>query len=159
LTIPNTSSHIDETHESWCLGDFDQDLISTNQLELDQFQTLKKLTSFHFKEIELNCECEPNPQLCDSISIFESILTPVFLPNLDPITEPILIPIPIDLEIEPFILDSQILLMDHECELKFFDLETTIEPKLTLEPKLDLSHIPELVLVPISFILEPKSTV
>jgi len=54
----------------------------------------------------------------------------VSLPNLDPITELTLIPIPIDHEIESLILDSHIPLMDHECELKFFDLEPTIEPKL-----------------------------
>jgi len=45
-------------------------------------------------------------------------------------------------------------LMDHECELKFFDLEPTIELKLTLESKLDF---PELVLVPEPIILEPIS--
>jgi len=61
----------------------------------------------------------------------------ISLSNLDSITEPTLIPIPIDLEIEPPILDSHILLMDLKCELKFFDLDPTPEPKLTLKPKLD----------------------
>jgi len=60
-TIPDTSNHIDEPHESWHLGDFDQDSISTYQLELDQSQTMDKLASFYFKEIELDCECEPDP--------------------------------------------------------------------------------------------------
>jgi len=46
LTIPDTSSHINETYKSWCLGDFDQDLILTHQLELDQFQTLDKIDKF-----------------------------------------------------------------------------------------------------------------
>ena len=58
-----------ETHESWCFGDFDQDSISTHQLELDQSQTLDKLARFDFKEIELDCECEPDPQLCDSVLV------------------------------------------------------------------------------------------
>ena len=83
LTIPDTSSHIDETTESWCLWDFDQDSISTHQLELDQSQTLDRLASFHFKEIELDCECEPDPQLCDSVLIFKSMLTPVSFVGLE----------------------------------------------------------------------------
>ena len=58
-------------------------------------------------KIKLFCECDPDPQLCDSVSIFESMLTQISLPNLDPITEPTLIPIPIDFEIEPSILESQ----------------------------------------------------
>jgi len=65
----------------------------------------------------------------------------------------------IDLEIEPSILDTHIPLMDHECELQFFDLEPTFEPKLTLKPKLDLSHIPESVLIFEPFILESKLTI
>jgi len=156
LNIPDTFSHIDETHESWCHGDFDQDSISKHQLELDKSQILDKLASFHFKKIELDCKCELYPQLCDSVLIFESMLTPVSLPNLDPIPEPTLFPIPIYLEIELPILNSHITLMDHECELKFFDLEPTIESKLTLELKIDLSHIRESVLVPVLFILEPN---
>ena len=83
LTILNTSSHIDENQESWYLEEFDQASISPQNLELDQYQPTAKLASFHFNEIELDYECEPYPQLCDSISIFESMLTPVFLPNLD----------------------------------------------------------------------------
>ena len=129
MTISDTSSHIDETHKSWCLGDFDQDSISTHQLELNQSQILDRLASFHFKEIELDGECELDLQLCNLVSIFESILTLVYLPNLDPITEPTLIPIPIDLEIEPPIFDSHSPLMDHECELNFFDFEPTSELK------------------------------
>jgi len=43
--------------------------------------------------------------------------------------------------------------MDHECELKFFDLDPTLELKLTLESKHNFESV--LVLEPI--ILEPKS--
>ena len=74
------------------------------------------MASFHFNEIELDHECEPDPQLCDSVSIFESMLTPVILPNLDQFSEPTFIPVPINLEIESPILDSHIPLMGKECE-------------------------------------------
>jgi len=76
LTIPNTSNYIDEIQESWNLEDFDQDSISLQNLELDQYQPIDKLVSFHLNEIELEYECEPDPQLCDSIPIFEFMLTP-----------------------------------------------------------------------------------
>ena len=36
LTILDTSSHIAENQESWYLEDFDQDSISSQNLELDQ---------------------------------------------------------------------------------------------------------------------------
>ena len=86
------------------------------------------------------------------------MLTLVSLPDLDPILEPTLIPVPINLH-EPPILDSHIPLMENECELKFFDLDPILEAKLILDPKLDLSHILELVLVPVRLILEPKSII
>jgi len=61
-TLPNTystildwPSHIDRNEECWCLEDFDQDSISSHKFELNQFQTLNKLTSFPFNEIELDC--------------------------------------------------------------------------------------------------------
>ena len=46
--------------------------------------------------------------------------------------------------------------MGKECEFEFFDLDSTLEPKLTLEPKINFS---ELVLVPEPIILEAKSTI
>ena len=104
---------------------------------------------FSFNEIELDYECEPDYQFCDSISIFESMLTPIFLPNLDQFPEPTFIHIPIDLKMESSILDSHISVMEKECEFQFLDLDSTLEPKLTLEPKVDFF---ELVLVPESII-------
>jgi len=80
LTILYTFSHIDENQESWYLEDFDHDSISPQNLELYQYQPIDELASFHFNEIELDYECEPDPQLCDSVSIFESMLTPVSYP-------------------------------------------------------------------------------
>ena len=84
-TIPDCPSHIDRNEESWCLGDFDQDSISSHKFELNQLQALDKLVSFSFNEIqlELECECDPDPQPCDSISIIKYMLVPVSLPNLD----------------------------------------------------------------------------
>ena len=82
-TILNCPNNIDRNKEFWYLGDFDQDSISSHKFELDQFQTLDKLVSFLFNEIELEYECDPNPQPCDSIFIFESILILVSSPNLD----------------------------------------------------------------------------
>jgi len=83
----------------------------------------------------------------------------VSLPNLNPIPEPTLIYVPIELKIEPPILDSRISLMGKECEIQFFYLDSTLESKPTLEPKLDLSHIPESMLVLVPFIPEPKSSI
>ena len=80
LTILDTSSHIDENQESWYLEDFDQDSILPQKLELDQYQPIDELASFHFIEIELDYECEPDHQLYDLDSIFESMLTPVSYP-------------------------------------------------------------------------------
>ena len=102
------------------------------------------MASFYFNEIELSYEYKPDPQLCDSVSAFESMLTPVFLPNLDQFPEPTFIPVPIDLEMKSPILDSHIPLMGKEYEFQFLNLDSTLEPKLTLEPKVDFS---ELVLV------------
>ena len=36
LIIPDFSSHIDRNQESWYLGEFNQDSISSQHLELDQ---------------------------------------------------------------------------------------------------------------------------
>ena len=46
--------------------------------------------------------------------------------------------------------------MEKECEFQFLDLDSTLEPKLTLELKVDFL---ELVLVPEPIILESKSTI
>ena len=111
LIIPDFPSHIDRNKKSWCLGDFNQDSILPQYLELDQYQFLDILASFPLNEIELDYECDPDPQLCDLILIFEYILTPVSLSDLDPMFEPTLIPAPIELEIESPILDSHISLI------------------------------------------------
>ena len=43
--------------------------------------------------------------------------------------------------------------MGEECEFQFFDLDLTLEPKVTLQPKVDF---PELVIVPEPTTLESK---
>jgi len=78
------------------------------------------LVSFHFNEIELEDECDTDFQYRDSVSLFESMLTPVSLSDLDPIPEPTHIPIPIELEHEPPMLDSYIPLLGNECKLEFY---------------------------------------
>jgi len=135
-TLPTTSNHIDENKKSWNLEDFDHDSISPQNLELDQYQPIDKLVSFHFNEIELEYECEPNLQLCDSIPLFESMLTQQSLPKLDPLPEPTLISVPMDLETEPLLLDSHTSLMGIECEIKFFGLDSTLERNRLSKPKL-----------------------
>ena len=61
LNIVDTSSYIEENQESWYPENFDQDSISPQNLELDQYQPIDKLVSFHFNELEVDYECEPNP--------------------------------------------------------------------------------------------------
>jgi len=53
-------------------------------------------------------------------------------------------------------LDSYISLIGEECEFQFFDLDLTLEPKLTREPKVDF---PELVMVLEPITLESKSII
>ena len=108
LTIFDSPSPIDETDESWSLEELDQNSISSHQRELDQSQPMDKLASFNFNEIKLDCEFEPNPQLCDLISNLDSMLTRVSLPNLNPIPEPTLIPVPVYYETGSSILGGYI---------------------------------------------------
>ena len=61
LTIFGTCNHIDENQESWYFEDFDQDSVSPQSLELDQYQPIDKLASFHFNKIEFEHECDPDP--------------------------------------------------------------------------------------------------
>ena len=116
------------------------------------------MASSHFYGIELNEECDFNSQICDPVQISKSILTPILLPDLSNILESVFIPTPVILEIESPIL-SHIPLIENTCGLKFqlLDLDTLLEPISTPEPLLDVSHLPESVLVPI--LPESKSTI
>ena len=122
-------------------------------IELDQFHTFEnpidKLVSSHFCGIELNEECDFDPQICDPVQIPESLLTPVILPNLSNILESVLIPIiP---ELESLLFESHIPSWGNNCGLEFhlLDLDPLPEPISTPEPLLDLSHFSESVLVPV----------
>ena len=92
LPYHDISNPINQTQESWCLRNFNQYSIFSHHFELDQYQSLNKLASFHFNEIELEYECDSDLQFCDSVSNFKSMLTLTFLPNLECIPEPTLIP-------------------------------------------------------------------
>jgi len=96
--IPDFLSHIDKIQDSWCLRNFNQDSIPSHHFELDRYQTFNKLTSFYFNEIEFEHESDSNPQLCDFVPNFESMLTLISLPDLEHIIEPTIIPAPINLE-------------------------------------------------------------
>ena len=62
FTISDCPSHIDRYQESWCLEDFNQDSVFSNHHELEQYLSIDKLASFHFNEIKLEHECDPDPQ-------------------------------------------------------------------------------------------------
>jgi len=65
----------------------------------------------------------------------------------------------VNLLLESPILQSHILLIENEYEPQRFNLDPILETNLSLKLLLDLSNIPESVLVPVAFILEPKSTI
>jgi len=115
LTISNFSSHIDKNKNHGALKAITEIQFHHIILNLTN-SSLRQIDNFHFKDIELEHECDPNPQLCDSIPNFDSVLTPVSLLDLDHILEPTLIPVPINLDYESLILKSHILLMRKECE-------------------------------------------
>ena len=67
------------------------------------------LAGYPFPEIELEHEYDPEPQLGNSISLPDSIMTEVFLPDFRPFPESVLDPMPIHYEIEsPIFYDQQI---------------------------------------------------
>jgi len=53
--------------------------------ELDQTLSFESridiLASYLFPEIKIEHECDPDPHVGDSISLFDSIMTPVSLPD------------------------------------------------------------------------------
>ena len=63
LTIPDSSSHIDGNQESWYLEDYDQDSISPQNFELDQYQLIDKLKSFSSMRLNLKMNVIPIPNV------------------------------------------------------------------------------------------------
>ena len=94
--IPNS---IDLTQDSCHFEN--QDSISAHPSELVQTSNhIDILASYPFPEIELEHEYDPKLQLGNSISLPDSILTKVFLPEFRPFLESILDPVPVHCEIE-----------------------------------------------------------
>ena len=126
-------------------------------LNLTKSQSFEKdndnLTSYHFHEIELERECEPDPQFENLISLFDSMLTLISLPDLNNILESVLNHVPINLEIESSIFQHYISLMGNVCKPQIFGLDLILEPILTSKSLLDLKQIPESELIP--FELKP----
>ena len=121
--IPNST---DWAQESCHFGN--PVLISSYQPELDQHQPLDILASYPFPKIELELESDPEPQVGNSISLFDSIMTLV----------------PVHREIESPISYDHTSLMGKVCEHQFFGLDPIFEPILTprYESRLDLSQFP-----------------
>ena len=60
-TIPKCHSHIDENQELWCLENFNQELISSHKLELDQFKSWINWQVYHSMRLNLNVDVTPVP--------------------------------------------------------------------------------------------------
>ena len=83
LTNSDIPNSIDLTQDSCHFGN--QDSISAHPSELDQISNVENpidiLASYPFPEIELEYEYDPESQLGNSISLPDSIMTEVFLPD------------------------------------------------------------------------------
>ena len=161
LIISELESIISPIHNPFV--DENQDSISFYQFELAQnFRThIDILVSYPFPEIELKLESEPESQVGNSISLFDSIMTPIFLPDFFSIPESILNHVPVHCEIESPIFYDHISLMGKVCEHQFFDLDPIFEPILTppFESRLDLSQIHESVSIFVPVPFESKSII
>ena len=86
LTNSDISNSIDLDQESCCFEN--KDSILAHPFELDQHQNFENgvdiLASYPFPEIGLKHEYDPGPQLCNSISLPDSIMTEVFLLDFRP---------------------------------------------------------------------------
>ena len=108
------------------------------------------LTSYFFLEIELEHECDLDPQFGNSTPIFDSMLTPIFLPYFNHFSESMLNRVPLHREIESPIFQNHIALMGQVVNLNFFWFEPILTPKFLLY----FSEFPESVFIPAPF--EPK---
>ena len=68
---------------------------------------MDNLASYPFPETELEYECDPKPQLDNSIPLLDSILTPVSLPDFNHFSESALNLVPIHSEIKSSIFQDQ----------------------------------------------------
>ena len=90
------------------------------------------MTSYLFLKIELELESDPEPHVGDSISLFDSIMTPVSLPDFFSIPESTLNLVPVHCEIESPISSDHTSFMGKVCKHQFFGLDPIFEPILTL---------------------------
>ena len=110
MTNSFISNSIDLDQESCCFGN--QNSISAHPFELDQHQNFEKhvdiLVCYPFYEIELEHECDLEPQIDKSIPLLDLMLTLVSLPQLKCFPKSALDHVPIHHEIELLILDSHL---------------------------------------------------
>ena len=144
--------------------DENQDSISLHPFELAQkFENhLDILSSYPFLKIELDLECDPEPHISDPISLFDSIMAPVSLPdfflysgfNIESCTSTPWNGIT-NLSWSHFIHGESV------CEHQFFGLDLIFEPISTplFESRLDLSQIPESISVFVPDPFESKSLI
>ena len=136
LTNSNCPIHIDKNQESWCLRDFNQESIHHTYLNLTNYKPWTNWQVFHSMRLNLIMNVNPILNLVIQFPFWIYVESDI-LNWFGLILEPTLIIVSIDLKTEPLILDSHIPLMEKECKIKFFDLDSTLEPKPTLEPKVD----------------------
>ena len=121
LIIHDITHPIDITQESWCFENFvdnlNQDSIHHNILNLINTKPLRT-----------------DPQFGGLISLFESMLTLVSLPDLNHIPKSVLTHVSVNFKLESLISQNHIPLMRNEYEPQFFYLDPILEPILTLEP-------------------------
>ena len=120
--------------------DENQDSISLHPFELAQnFENhLDPSASYHFSKIELELESDPEPQIGNSISLFDSIMTLISLPNFFSIPKSTLNPAPVHREIESPISYDHTSLMGKVCELQFFGLNPCLNQFRLVLLNLDL---------------------
>ena len=119
LTDSYIPSSTDWTHESCHFGN--PASISEHTFELDQSPSCEShldiLASYPFPEIEIEPECDPEPHVSNSISLFNSIMTSVSLPDFFSIPESTLNPVPVHREIESPIFYDHISLIGKVCDI------------------------------------------
>ena len=97
LTDPYILNSTDWTHESCHFGN--PASISEHTFELVHTPSYENrldiLVSYPFPEIEIKPECDLEPHVSNSISLFDSIMTPVSLPDFFSIPKSTLNPVPV----------------------------------------------------------------
>ena len=122
-----------------------KDSISEHIFKLDQSPSYESrldiLASYSFPEIEIELECDPELPVGNSISLFDSIMTPVSVPDFFSIPESTLNSVPVHREIESPISYDRTSLMGKVYEHQFFGLDPIFEPisTPTFESRLRLS--------------------